>query len=104
MMEAAQVAGSCNHTITAELQEKWRQLRETHPAPRWLWPALVPRLVGDGWTVEETRRQGKTRSGTPTRTYKHRPAARQLDRPYKKCNHCTMVATMCLSASLWEPR
>jgi hypothetical protein len=34
-----------------------KALAEIHAAPEWLWPALVERLVVDGWTVEVTRKQ-----------------------------------------------
>lgn len=34
-----------------------RNLAEIHAAPKWLWSALVARMVADGWTVETTRKQ-----------------------------------------------
>jgi len=53
---AAEVAAACPHVGTG-LTESWRHLAEIHPAPRWLWPALVKRLLADGWTVDAARKQ-----------------------------------------------
>ena len=33
----------------------WRHLAEIHPAPQWLWIALVTKLFAEAWTVEKTR-------------------------------------------------
>ena len=35
------------------------QLTEIHGTPEWLWPALVERLIADGWTVETARKQAQ---------------------------------------------
>jgi protein gp37/ParB-like chromosome segregation protein Spo0J len=34
-----------------------RHLADIHSAPKWLWPALVERLLAEGWTVDATRKQ-----------------------------------------------
>jgi ParB-like chromosome segregation protein Spo0J len=52
---AAKVASSSNHVV-GSLSEQTRHLAEIHAAPEWLWPALVERLVAEGWTVETTRK------------------------------------------------
>lgn len=54
-VEAAKVARVSPCGLTA-LVEHTRHLSEIHPAPKWLWPALVERLMEDGWTVETTRK------------------------------------------------
>ena len=48
-----------------EARDRWSCLSEIHPAPSWLWPALVDRLVADGWTVEATRQQVKRLAAAP---------------------------------------
>jgi ParB-like chromosome segregation protein Spo0J len=40
---------------SADFVEHWSPLAELHPAPKWLWRALVSRLVSEGWTVEQAR-------------------------------------------------
>jgi protein gp37 len=37
------------------LSDRWCQLDELHAASRWLWPALVARLIAEDWTVRDTR-------------------------------------------------
>ncbi len=49
----------------ADLQEFPRHLAEMHSAPRWLWPALVSRLVADTWTVEAARREAQKLKDIP---------------------------------------
>lgn len=53
-VQAAEVAG-CAHVGT-DLSEHFRALTEIHAAPRWLWSALVSKMVADGLTVETTRK------------------------------------------------
>ena len=36
-------------------RENWRNLAEIHAAPKWLWSALVARMVDGAWTVAVTR-------------------------------------------------
>jgi ParB-like chromosome segregation protein Spo0J len=57
-MQAATVASTCTD-ISADPREYWSQLTELHPAPRWLWRSLVSRLVSEGWTVEQARKQAQ---------------------------------------------
>lgn len=57
--EAAKVVQEIRHMPKIELAPFWRALSEIHPAPRWLWQALVTKMLADAWTVEETRRQVK---------------------------------------------
>ena|SRR2546427_7995254 len=47
--DAAQVSSSCTYISTKDLQDAWRALAEIHPAPHWLWPALVTHLLADHW-------------------------------------------------------
>jgi hypothetical protein len=62
---AARVAASLLEKIASS--PSWRtaldtifgHMAEVHAAPKWLWPALVERLVADGWTVEATRKQSE---------------------------------------------
>ena len=51
-MQAAEVA-ECAHVRT---DVDFRSLTAIHPAPEWLWPALVAAMVAGEWTVEATRR------------------------------------------------
>lgn len=51
---AATVADACPH-VGADLSQNFRALVEIHAAPRWLWSALVGRVVADEMTVEATR-------------------------------------------------
>ncbi|TGD93711.1 hypothetical protein [Methylobacterium nonmethylotrophicum] len=48
----ADVVTNVGHDLTG----MFVQLRKIHAAPRWLWPALVERLVTEGLTVEATRK------------------------------------------------
>jgi ParB-like chromosome segregation protein Spo0J len=54
-VEAAKVADACRHMPTVDLADSWRHLAEIHAAPLWLWPALVPELVKESWTVHARR-------------------------------------------------
>lgn len=58
-VKAAQIFDLCRHMPTEQLQKQWRALSELHAAPRWLWRALVSRLVSEGWTVETARREAQ---------------------------------------------
>lgn len=42
-----------------DLCDVWMQLSSIHPAPAWLWPALVRQLLAEHWTVDLTRRHVK---------------------------------------------
>jgi ParB-like chromosome segregation protein Spo0J len=42
--------------IRNDITAFFSQLVAIHAAPRWLWPALVSRMVDEGWTVEATRK------------------------------------------------
>jgi hypothetical protein len=55
-MAAAKVADVCPD-IRATLSKHWQCLVAIHAAPRWLWPALVEKMVADGMTVEATRKR-----------------------------------------------
>jgi hypothetical protein len=50
---AARVAASS--PMWASLAEHTRHLVELHAAASWLWPALVVRLLAEGWTVDNAR-------------------------------------------------
>jgi hypothetical protein len=50
---AARVAASS--PMWASLAEHTRHLAELHAAVSWLWPALVVRLLAEGWTVDNAR-------------------------------------------------
>jgi ParB/RepB/Spo0J family partition protein len=52
---AARVAEAVAH-VRHDLSGYFRHLTEIHPAPRWLWSALVEKLVADDLTVNDTRR------------------------------------------------
>jgi ParB-like chromosome segregation protein Spo0J len=52
---AADVASTVPH-MGNELSGYYKALVEIHAAPRWLWSALVSRMVEDGLTVEATRK------------------------------------------------
>jgi hypothetical protein len=53
---AAEVVTSVTVSL-ASAQDYTRHLAELHSAPAWLWPALVARLLADGWTVDAARKQ-----------------------------------------------
>jgi hypothetical protein len=38
-----------------QLAARWYALRELHAAASWLWPALVARLIAEGWNVDHAR-------------------------------------------------
>jgi hypothetical protein len=42
-------------TGDAALYDKHRHLAELHAAASWLWPALVARLIAEGWNVDTAR-------------------------------------------------
>src|SRR4051812_29976284 len=46
-MQAAKVADACSDIGTARFPELWSHLAEIHPAPKWLWPALVIKLQAE---------------------------------------------------------
>ena len=53
-ISAARVAEACPDVGT-DPSSHFSQLVEIHAAPRWLWSALVGKMVADGMTVEATR-------------------------------------------------
>ncbi len=55
-VQAAKVADAVVH-VYDDLTSHFRSLTEIHSSPRWLWPALVARMVGDSLTVEATRKR-----------------------------------------------
>ena len=56
-VKAARVASATVDTDVGIGHAKlFSQLVEIHAAPRWLWPALVDRLILDEWTVSEARK------------------------------------------------
>ena len=50
---------------SANFAGSWSPLAELHSAPRWLWPALVSRLVAEGWSVEQARKEAQRLKDTP---------------------------------------
>jgi protein gp37/ParB-like chromosome segregation protein Spo0J len=63
---AARVAKVSTDVLTLqELVPYARQLAELHAAPDWCWPALVARLVADGWTIDAAKAQVKRLAGAP---------------------------------------
>ncbi len=53
-IDAAEVVHEIGHM--ADLSDRFHQLVEIHSSPRWLWPALVSRMVADEMTVDATRK------------------------------------------------
>jgi ParB/RepB/Spo0J family partition protein len=53
-IKAADVYHTCG-TEHPDLSASWRNLAEIHAAPKWIWAALVEKMVEDGWTVQVTR-------------------------------------------------
>lgn len=53
---AAEVLEAVPH-MRHEARDHWRAISSLNSAPRWLWRALVSRLVSEGWTVELARRR-----------------------------------------------
>jgi hypothetical protein len=53
---AARVADAVTH-VGHDLSSHFKALVEIHAAPRWLWPALVEKMVADSMTVEATRKR-----------------------------------------------
>lgn len=41
--------------LIEDARDSWRNLAEIHAAPRWLWAALVEKMIEDEWTVQVTR-------------------------------------------------
>jgi protein gp37 len=56
---AARVAASVSSYELTQLQDVWRALDAIHPAPAWLWSALVTKLIAEAWTIEKTREHVK---------------------------------------------
>src|SRR4051812_43521905 len=56
-IQAARVAEavSCQGNVSPDLTRYFIHLTSIHPAPRWLWAALVEKLVADDLSVIETR-------------------------------------------------
>jgi ParB/RepB/Spo0J family partition protein len=56
-IEAARVYASIKKTVPlSEVGRRWRALAALHSAKPWLWPLWAPRLLAEGWTIEETDR------------------------------------------------
>jgi hypothetical protein len=73
LIEAAKVARDCRDVPTAVLARFTGHLTEIHAAPSWLWPALIARLIAEGWNVETAR--------GPCRPAQGRAPATDLGRP-----------------------
>lgn len=59
--QAASVAEAVrSHMGPVDLRDHWRALSELHPAPRWLWRALVSKLIEESWTVETARKKAQS--------------------------------------------
>src|SRR5262249_254679 len=52
---AAEVFAAVDSYESTQFHDVWRALDAIHPAPQWLWAALVKELLKETWTVEETR-------------------------------------------------
>jgi ParB-like chromosome segregation protein Spo0J len=59
---AAAVAEVVPH-VRNGLADQFKSLVAIHASPRWLWPALVSRMVEESWTVEATRKRLPFASG-----------------------------------------
>ena len=46
---------SVTHVRHEDITDSWRNLAEIHAAPKWLWAALVEKMIEDAWTVQTTR-------------------------------------------------
>jgi ParB/RepB/Spo0J family partition protein len=58
-VEAAKVFQK-THVSFTDVREVWRALAAIHPAPQWLWSALVTKMLAEqNWTVEKTHQQVK---------------------------------------------
>lgn len=44
-----------SHVGNETFLDSWRNLAEIHAAPKWLWSAMVEKMIEDGWTVQTTR-------------------------------------------------
>lgn len=53
-MIAARVS-TCVDISPDSIRDSWRNLAEIHAAPKWLWSALVEKMIEDEWTVQVTR-------------------------------------------------
>jgi hypothetical protein len=57
-IEAARVYATIKKTVPlSEVGKRWRALAALHAAEPWLWPLWAPRLLEEGWTIEETERR-----------------------------------------------
>jgi ParB-like chromosome segregation protein Spo0J len=66
----------------ALLTDKAKQLAEIHAAPPWLWPALVTRLVAEGWNVDTARAQaGRLKDAAEPPPWADREALAQVSLP-----------------------
>src|SRR5690606_4208433 len=72
---AAEVAASVPN-IGHDVRDFWLSLSALHSCPKWLWRALVSRLVSEGWTVEQARAAAPALSltGPPSPAAPHRRA------------------------------
>ena len=56
-IDAARVYATIRKTVPlGEVGKRWRALAALRSAEAWLWPLWAPRLLEDGWTIEETER------------------------------------------------
>lgn len=54
-VEAAEVYETIQKTVSlGEVDKRWRALAALHAASPWLWPLWAPRLVKEGWKIEDT--------------------------------------------------
>src|SRR5262245_11300894 len=56
---AAELFAAVGSSEPTQFHNVWRALDAMHPAPPWLWPALVTQIRAETWTVEDTRRRIK---------------------------------------------
>lgn len=52
---AWRVLDAVAHVRHDQACDSWRNLAELHASPRWLWAALVAKMLADSWTVAVTR-------------------------------------------------
>ena len=72
LMQAAEVFSQAN--AAADLKDHAKHLAEIHAAPRWLWPALVEKLLAEDLTVNDTKRlvaEYKTMESAPQKKSPH---------------------------------
>jgi ParB/RepB/Spo0J family partition protein len=56
-IDAARVYATIRKTVPlGEVGKRWRALAALRSAEAWLWPLWAPRLLEEGWTIEETER------------------------------------------------